>query len=171
MSDRLDRINAFEKTFRDYYAPLCNYANKYINDWDAAQDIVQTTFLKLWNKWDALQSASSQKSYLFTAVKNTLLDQFKKEERKAKREEVYNELIRDSESSLDNYIIKSEIMKSLDKVKPKVRKIFILNKMEGLTYAEIAQYLKISQRSVEDNMSKALKSLRKDLAGNELLMK
>ncbi len=171
MSDRLDKINAFEKTFRDYYAPLCNYANKCINDWDAAQDIVQTAFLKLWNKWDALQSASSQKSYMFAAVKNILLDQFKKEERKAKKEEVYNELIRDSESSLDSYIIKSEIMKSLDKVKPKVRKIFILNKMEGLTYPEIAQYLKISQRSVEDNMSKALKSLRKDLARNELLMK
>ena len=108
---------------------------------------------------------------MFTSVKDTLLDQFKKEERKAKREEVYNELIRDSESSLDSYIIKSEIMKSLDRVKPKVRKIFILNKMEGLNYPEIAQYLRISQRSVEDNMSKALKSLRKDLAGNELLIK
>ena len=171
MVDQLERIEAFERTFRDYYTPLCNFANQYLNDWDGAQDIVQSTFLKLWNKWDTLQTASSKKSYIFTTTKNTVLDEIKKETRKLKREEASNELIEDTETSLDGHIIRSEVMKSLDKLKAKMRKIFVLNKMEGLTYSEIAQYLKISERSVEDNMAKALKLLRTDLHTNELLRK
>lgn len=167
----MTRIETFEKLFHDYYAPLCNFANKYLHDWDTSQDMVQTTFLKLWNNWDTLQASSSQKSYIFQTVKHTVLDYMKKEERKSKREETYNDLNSLPEEALDSYVIKYEIMRSLDKLKPKVRKIFILNKLEGLTYPEIAQYLAISERSVEDNMAKAFKALRADLANNALLMK
>jgi RNA polymerase sigma-70 factor (ECF subfamily) len=167
----VDRLDSYEEMFRHYYAPLCNYVNSYIKDWDLSQDIVQTTFLKLWNNKESWQTANSQKSYVFRAVKNTLLDRIKKDERKLRREELYNEISQNLESTLDGQIIRHEILKSLEKLKPKIRKIFTLNKMEGLTYAEIAQYLDISERSVEDNMAKALRALRKDLANNDFLMK
>ena len=167
----VDKLTTFESTFRNFYAPLCNFANKYLNDWDASEDAVQSSFLKIWNNWDTYINSSSQKSYIFRTTKNTVLDYLKKEDRKNKREKVYQELNDSKEDILNEFVIKSEIMKSLDKLKPKVRKIFLLNKIEGLTYPEIAQYLQISERTVEDNMARAFKALREDLKNNEHLLR
>jgi len=61
---------------------------------------------------------------------------------------------------VDESMIKKAIIKGLDHLKPKNRKIFELNKFEGLTYKEIAEHLEISERAVEDNIARALKSLR-----------
>lgn len=62
--------------------------------------------------------------------------------------------------AVDASLIKKSIIEGLNHLKPKNRKIFELNKFEGLTYKEIAQHLQISERSVEDNIARALKSLR-----------
>jgi len=64
-------------------------------------------------------------------------------------------------------ILRQEILKSLDKLKPKMKKIFSLCKIEGLTYGEAAAYLDVSKRTVEDNIAKALVLLRDDLKQNE----
>lgn len=64
------------------------------------------------------------------------------------------------ETNLDDSIIKRAILNGLETLKPKNRKIFELNKFEGLTYKEIAEHLDISERAVEDNMSRALKKLK-----------
>ena len=141
--------------------------NTHVKDWDASKDIVQSTFLKVWKNWTTFQGANSQKQYLFRAVKNTLIDYVKKEKRIDISEAGHSELNKEEEDKLDSFMIKSEILKSLNKMKPKKRKIFLLNKVEGLTYPEIAQFLGISERTVEDNMAKAIKALRKDLTNNE----
>jgi len=70
---------------------------------------------------------------------------------------------------MNSYLIREEILKSMDKLKPKMRKIFSLSKIEGLTYNEIAAYLNISKRAVEDNVAKALRLLKEDLQENEVL--
>ena len=138
-----------------------------MDDWDGSRDIVQSTFLKVWNNWETFKGADSQKNYLFRAVKNTLIDTVKKEKRMGISEDGHSALLVSEESELNSMIIKNEIMKSLNKLKPKNRRIFLLNKIEGLTYPEIAKFLKISERTVEDNMSRAFKALRKDLAKNK----
>jgi len=157
----------FESIFQKYYTPLCNYAYKYLDNWDTSKDIVQSTFLKVWNNWDTFSGALSQKSYLFRAVKNTLIDTIWKEKRMGISEDGHSVLLASSETEMDSFIICTEIMKSLNKLKTKNRKIFMLNKIEGLTYPEIAKFLKISERTVEDNMARAFKALRKDLAKNK----
>lgn len=73
------------------------------------------------------------------------------------------------EASLDDSIIKRAILQGLKTLKPKNRKIFELNKFEGLTYKEIAVHLEISERAVEDNMSRALKSLKTYIEQHENL--
>ena len=138
-----------------------------MDDWDASKDIVQSTFLKVWSNWDAFESAESQKNYLFRAVKNTLIDTVKKEKRMGISEDGHSSLLASDEKVLDSYIIRTEIMKSLNKLKSKNRKIFMLSKVEGLTYPEIAKFLKISERTVEDNMARAFKALKKDLLDNK----
>lgn len=164
----MKKEKAYEAIFRQYYPALCNYVHGYVKDRDIAKDVVQSTFLKVWKNWDSFKDATSQKSYLFRAVKNTLLDRIKKRERVNISEGRYNEISKSDDDKIESLIIRSEILKSLNKLKPKVSKIFKLNKLEGLTYPEIAKYLDISERSVEDNMARAIKALRKDLRKNDI---
>lgn len=77
--------------------------------------------------------------------------------------------LEEKEELLDQQMIRREILRSLDKLKPKMKKIFSLAKIEGLTYGEVASYLNISKRAVEDNVAKALVLLREDLRENEYL--
>lgn len=149
--------------FRRYYAPLCNYTNEYLESWEKAQEIVQNTFLKLWHNWDALEKSSSRKSYIFRMLKNEILDGFNTDTEKEKKSDTYQKMNQESPDVIHRYLIHSEILNSINKLKPKIRKVFVLHKFEGLSYSEVAQYLKISKESVEDKLAKAVRSLRTDL--------
>lgn len=67
----------YKVLFDTYYSPLCNFAYKYLSDYDACKDVVQEVFIKVWNKQINFYSETSQKSYLYTAVKNKALDVIK----------------------------------------------------------------------------------------------
>ncbi|WP_335967270.1 RNA polymerase sigma-70 factor [Galbibacter sp. PAP.153] len=60
--------------FNTYYNPLCNFANKYLNDYEACKDVVQEVFIKIWDKQIGLTSENAIRSYLYTSVKNKSLD-------------------------------------------------------------------------------------------------
>lgn len=160
----------FEDLFKKYFGPLCNYVNSYIKDWESSREIVQSTFLKIWENKDRIEVNSSVQSYLYSSVRNRMIDYIRSNK---KREEVKSVLeqaeIDDNPESLNTFLVRQEIMKSLEKLKPKMRKIFSLSKIEGLTYGEIASYLNISKRAVEDNVAKALRLLKEDLKDNEII--
>jgi RNA polymerase sigma-70 factor (ECF subfamily) len=126
--------------------------------------------MKVWEKKDRIEISTSVKAYLYSAVKNKMIDYIRANNKQEAAVEglSYNELD-ESEAELDTMIVRQEIMKSLDRLKPKMKKIFSLSKIEGLTYGEIATYLNISKRSVEDNVAKALMILREDLKTNEVI--
>lgn len=160
----------FEGIFKTYFGPLCNYVNSYIKDWESSREIVQSTFMKIWESKDRIEVSTTVKTYLYSAVKNKMIDYIRANNKQEAAAEGlgYSEL-EESEGDLDTMIVRQEIMKSLDRLKPKMKKIFSLSKIEGLTYGEIATYLNISKRSVEDNVAKALMILREDLKTNEAI--
>lgn len=96
-----------------------------------------------------------------------MIDYIRKNKKILNSEEIENsmvtELIDEQNQNLDPYIIRNAVEKSLKNLKPKAREIFELHKFEGLTYEEIAEYMKISKRSVEDNMSKIMMFLKEEL--------
>jgi len=161
----------FESVFKEYFNPLVNYVNQQINDWESSREIVQNTFLKIWKIRDTLEIDTSLKAYLYRTTKNGMIDHIRKSK---KNEEVKQVLLKNQlnhqEEELDSFTIKHEIVKAIQKLKPKNRRIFELSKFEGLTHKEIAEYLDISQRSVEDNISRALSFLQKELAENEYFL-
>ena len=63
-------ITAFEMLFRTYYQPLCNYAYTFVQDRDEAEEIVQATFLYVWEKRDNLAIHTGVKPYLYAMVRN-----------------------------------------------------------------------------------------------------
>ena len=160
----------FEEVFKTYFGPLCNYVNSYIKDWESSREIVQGTFMKVWENRDTININTSAKSYLYSAVRNRMIDMIRSNKKLDEYKNAANvDEIEENIEHMNSFVVREEILRSMDKLKPKMRKIFSLSKVEGLTYNEIAAYLNISKRAVEDNVAKALKLLKEDLEGNELL--
>jgi len=70
-------IKEYKLLFDTYYSPLCNFANKYLSDYDACKDVVQEVFIKVWNAQIGFNDKNSIKPYLYRAVKNKALDVIK----------------------------------------------------------------------------------------------
>lgn len=165
MSNPFQDKAEFERIFKEYYNPLCNFVNQNLRNWESSKEVVQATFMKIWESRNKLDIHTSVNSYLYTTTRNTMIDFIRKEKKGSdpyeRSEDVFIADYHDD--ALNPYLLKEIIYKSLNKLKPKAQEIFKLNKFEGLTYKEISKYLNISERSVEDNIARAFKALKEDL--------
>jgi len=157
----------FETIFRTYYERLCNYANTILNDMDEAEEMVQGAFLTVWEKHDTLEIHTSVKSYLYRAVHNSCLNRVKHYKvRKTYGDSVKNqtELLHDDASQdLVGRELDGIVANAIDSLPDQCKLVFKLSRFENLTYAEIAEQLGISVKTVENHMVKALKVLREKL--------
>lgn len=157
----------FELLFRTHYNDLCAYANVYLKDLDAAEELVQEVFYKLWNKRESIEINSSMQSYLFRSVRNSSLNLIKhiniREEYKVhnEREMTYSEL--ENYDQVEASELEQKISKAIEAMPAERKKIFILSRYDGLKYGEIAEKLSISPKTVENQMGKALKHMREHL--------
>ncbi len=159
---------AFEALFRAHYSKLCAYANTFVKDQHASEEIVQEIMFRIWVNRDSLQITTSIESYLFRAVRNSSMNLLKHVEVREDYK-VWNETMGPaSENSLEDHLIVSELEKkireAIDALPMERRKVFIMSRYDQLTYAEIAKKLCISVKTVENQMGKALKTLREELA-------
>ena len=163
---KIESKSDFEKLFNDHYSNLCAYANNFLKDVDAAEEVVQEVLFKLWTNRESVVINTSVQSYLFKAVRNASLNVIKhvniREDYKAQNEyEMDNSL-----SSEDEMIVtelEQKIRIAIDQLPIERKKIFILSRYEGLKYKEIADKLNISVSTVENQMVNALKFLRSEL--------
>lgn len=166
--DQIDR--SFQKIFLDYYNPLVNFINGYLNNPEDSKEVVQNVFMKLWEVRESLHFQVSVKSFIYQSAKNAMIDYIRAGKKHRGHLDIDNEglnnLAQAGEEKLDPYIIRAEIEHVLLQLKPKAREIFTLSKFEGLTYEEIADYLRISKRSVEDNIAKTMAVLQERLKNN-----
>lgn len=169
MTIAFQNIEDYKRLFKLHYNGLVNFVHsRYINDWDEARDIVQSTFMKVWNQKDNIDITISEKSYLYQAAKNTALDHIRKYKSRVNvvLEDDLNKIDQidpEVQSDARSFLIKSKIVEALKVLKPKTREIFELHKFEGLTYDEIASHMDISKRTVESNIARALVLLREEL--------
>lgn len=104
-----ENIKDFETTYREYYNPLVNFVNKYINNFENSKEVVQFTFVKIWENKDKIEVHSSPKSYLFQVTKNSMIDYIPKINNHLKNTELdTNDLniLDDNGKQLDPYIVK-----------------------------------------------------------------
>lgn len=160
-------VRFFENIFRTYFSPLCKVVFKLVKDREASEDIVQDVFMKLWNRRNDLQLNTSIKSYLYKAAINTALNHIKTQKKSTKVEDFEDgamELVSvGTEEILSFKEVQEKLAKSLDKLPPKCKAIFILIKYEDMSYAEASQALEISVKTVENQMGKALKHMRTEM--------
>jgi RNA polymerase sigma-70 factor (ECF subfamily) len=157
---------AFEALFRIYYASLCHLAAKIVKDHIAAEEVVQETFVKIWDNRKNLKIDTSVKNYLFMAVRNRCLNRIEYDRiRYLHAKKILVETPEEAFYSFD-YIdpgLADKIEASILSLPEKRREIFRLNREEGLKYREIAEKLNLSLKTVEAQMGLALKTLREKL--------
>jgi len=161
-------IDSFKYFFDKYYNDLCNFVNIYLHDKVLAEEIVQDIFVYLWGNKENLRINTSVKAYLFTASKLKSLNHLR-DTRNQKR--IIDQLGKSAASDTidfdDSLVDTEEFRKILDaaieQLPPKCKKIFLLSKKEELSNKEIAEQLGISVKTVENQMTVALKKLREYL--------
>ncbi len=154
----------FEEVYREYYIPLCYYSLKYVESIEDSEEIVQDLFLKLWEKHEELEINSSLKAYLYRAVQNYALNYLNKK----KTQEKYilhqgwqsYDYAENGLQKLETEELRIILKHALLKLPEKRRRIFELSRFDGLKYGKIAVQLSISVKTVETQMTKALKYLR-----------
>lgn len=153
-------VDEFERNFKSLYKPLCLFALRYTEQMDEAEDIVQQAFADLWDKNRGGISIGNLKAYLYQTVRNRSLSFLST----ANSVEVTDRFPEIEDTATDEQICDAErdahLWDAIDRLPPERRKIFLLSKRDGLKYQEIAEELHLSVKTVENQMSKALKALR-----------
>lgn len=160
-------LSEFEEMFKSQYNILCGFANKYLEDLDAAEETVQSIFVKFWENRSTHTITGSLKSYLFTAVKNNCLNQLKHYKIRDDYKEHNQRELELSQVTVADQVetdeLEDKIRASIEALPEGRKKIFILSRYEGLKYKEIAEKLNVSIKTVENQMGSAIKQLRSDL--------
>jgi RNA polymerase sigma-70 factor (ECF subfamily) len=158
----------FEVMFKTHYSALCSYAHGFLKDPDAAEEVVQEVMFRVWTGRESIVIETSLRSYLFRAVRNGCMNVLKhlniREEYKSFREREMGETQRSKEDEMIVSELEQKIREAIDHLPVERRKVFILSRYDGLTYGQIAEKLGLSVKTVENQMGKALKSLREELS-------
>ena len=146
-----------------YYRELCVYAFGLIHDHDSAEDIVQNVLIKIWRKRKNLRHDSNIKNLLYRSVYNEFIDEYRKNKRILPLEKKHIEALshfveNEDRASMEKLI--ALVKKEIQSLPPKCKQAFILSKQQGLSNAEIAEYMSISIKAVEAHMTKAFSILR-----------
>jgi len=159
---------AFQYLYTNYYKVLCVYVFNYLNNSSETENIVQNIFLSLWENRENAVTIKNVKSYLFQSAKFQCINYIKKESVRQKFDDEASYLLKKMELEIDDLLISSEqqeeIEKAIDSLPEQRQKVFMMKRLEGMSYKEISQKLGISERTVETHVANAVKLLKTKLA-------
>jgi len=160
--------HAFEQLFKSHYNALHSYASAMLRDEDTAEEIVQSMFLRFWEKRSLLNIQTSIKAYLYKCVHNDSLNYLKHQTIKTKYQDYaaysMNDHYEPASSKVELTELESRLQEALRELPEQCRTIFQMSRFEELKYREIADQLGLSVKTIENQMGKALRILRIKLA-------
>ncbi len=158
-------LNEFRQLFDQYFKQVKNFTYYKLGDVDAAEDIAQECFVKVWENREKVKPESA-KSYLYTIANNLTINQLKRQKvilkflsRRSKLE--HNE---NPQFGMELEEFSQHLQDAVTSLSEKQRIVFLMNRIDSLTYAEIANRLGISVKAVEKRMTGALMSLRETIS-------
>lgn len=155
-----------KEIFDRYYLQVCGAIHRFIKDRSTVEDLAQDVFIRLWEKRAQINITSSIPAYLRRMAINEALGYLRKSKR-FQEEELSQDISGGLNASAeDQYMhgeLQNHVTQAIDTLPPKCRTVFQLSRFEDLTYREIAEKMGISIKTVENQMGKALKILRKQL--------
>lgn len=149
---------AFERLFLAYYDDLCAFAADYVSSPEEAEDLVQNVFVRVWERREALDPQKSIRAYLFKSTRNGALKSLNREQRwpTVQRELQEHSLRGRPGKEVEFSEMEASVWEAVNALPERRREIFLLSRRHDLTYAEIAELLDISVKTVETQMGRAL---------------
>lgn len=150
-----------------YWESIVAYAEKYVPNTDAAEDVAQETFVRLWESRESWRSTGSVRSFLYRVARNLALNEERSRRIHSRRSDQIAEAhgsqirIRTPAERLEERERRRLLDEAIATLPRRRRQILRLAKLRGLSYQEVAQLLDISQQTVANQMSAALSALRK----------
>lgn len=162
------KVKAFDLLYAKYSARLYKFALMLLKNREDARDVVQETFLRMWQKRQELAENKSIKSFLFTISYNIMIDQLRKKLNDKNYlqslEKNFNFDHSKTENLADFNMLNSQIREIIEELPPRRREIFIQSREKGFSNKEIAENLNISVKTVETQISLAVRFLKSRLS-------
>ncbi len=164
----------FEEIFREHYQGLCAFAVRRVRSDQVAEELVQTVLLRLWQQRSEIRVSGSLAGYLYGAVRNAALMHLRRRQLEQRWQdsataETAALLMGEPPPPPDAMIRSAEMAAAIERVveqlPPRCREAYRLRREDHLSYAEIAEIMGISPKTVEVQIGAALKALRAALAG------
>lgn len=161
---------AFESLFRAHHPGMCAFARRLVGSVDIAEDLVQEVFLYVWRHRDSVQMRTSTRVYLYSALRHGALRYFR-HERVVQRHvpetiSLFDRPPRQADAQLLSAETLSLVRAAIGRLPERCRLVYTLHREQGLTYAEIAEVMQTSPKTVDVQMGRALKALRRALGGH-----
>ena len=164
---------AFETLFWKYNEHVYHFIYSLLYEKSMAEDLTQNVFLKIWEKHETIDVEQNFDAYLFTIARNLV---YKETENRLLSEKLTESLQRQlsdadslTEERIDAESLREYINSLIEELPPSRREIFRLSRQEHLSYREIAERLSISEKTVETQLSRALRFLRDRLSSDGFL--
>jgi RNA polymerase sigma-70 factor (ECF subfamily) len=164
-------LKVFESIYHKYFQSLFRYCSGFVRNHEVVEEIVQNCFVSLWLKRESLKDNSVVLAWLFTAVKNQCLNFIRDESKRLKHEIKAEYPFRDIQSLkyytvqsfVPNELINAELQhivaEAIETLPEQCRKVFILSRFEELSHKDIGQLLNISDKTIENHITKAIRLL------------
>lgn len=162
-----DPVKGFELLYQRYYRPLCSHVTRLVYSREMSEDLVGDLFFHLWQTNQYTQIKGSFRAYLFSAARNRAINYLRWELNRTQPTE--EEHLADQADSVETdrdlafEELTVRIHRALEALPPQCRSVFILSRFEGRKNAEISDELRISIKTVEGHLTKALSRLRQAL--------
>lgn len=158
---------ALNTLFTTYYTSLCGFAFSYLKNQEEAEECVADVFYNLWKNRHQIQVDRSLKAYLYISVKHAAFAHLRGKKIVFNEiDEVIESIATDSvtpDHALDYQELEQKVSRAIDTLPERCRAIFMMSRYDGLKYKEIGEILHISEKTVENQLVKALTILRRHL--------
>lgn len=160
---RDDDQRALEQLFERHYEPLCYFILSFVKVPELSEEVASDLFVEIWRRRQTLRIRGSVKAYLFVSARNRALNAVERERRSGVREQLDEQEFSSEELQPDRVLQLRELEHAVDALMeclpPRRKRIFRLSRIEGFTYAEIAEILSISVYTVQNQMVRAVRQL------------
>jgi RNA polymerase sigma-70 factor (family 1) len=164
---KADNMIAFDVLYKKYCKRVYKFGNSILKSQEESENLMQEVFLNLWENRHKVEKDSSIKSYVFTITYNSAISVIRKKARESEFIEYLKTLQDINEEPVNTELEYNEIVNKLDEIIKELpqrqKEVYLLHKVEGLKYSEIAERLDISVNTIENHMSRALKTIREKL--------
>lgn len=154
---------AFEAAVREHYVRLSRFEFRILHSWDAAEDAVQEALLKSWARRESI-NLQDPLPYLYQAVRNQCLMAVRRDRRWVDSRRVPATDEAQAPAADRTEALEAAVSRAIEALPERARQVFTMSREQQLTYAQIADLLGISVKTVETHMGRALKALRLALA-------